>query len=259
MTKRWFLLGALLGLALSACPGEADREVCGDGQDNDGNGLTDCDDPDCAGQDACVDNKFYGSCTRCKQACTVQSECVTSWTNERPIPYCTESKCTALEPFLQVRVELDTRASWSGLALSPQSGSTRFIKKTGTDGGVVTCATVAAAASNRTNSSAIEQSGAFVLQGVDVTRVTNPQLGQGLTYAFVNTQAGGDYLIWTELWGGAPDSNTRMPTGLRFGYGCYEAPAQVGGPLVPEDNCPSATNDGGTCRLFRLVMPAPEG
>ena len=113
-------------------------------------------------------------------------------------------------------------------------------------------------AADRQASSAIEQSGAFVLQGVDVTRVTNPQLGQGLTYAFVNTQAGGDYLIWTELWGGAPDSNTRMPTGLRFGYGCYEAPAQVGGPLVPEDNCPSATNSSNAGRAC-CTRGKPEG
>ncbi len=256
---RWFVLGALAGLAFSACPGPSTREICGDGLDNDGNLLVDCDDPECKGQDACIDTTDYGTCQKCSLPCSAQAECVVNYVTDRPLPYCVAGKCYAVEKFVQPRLELDTRASWSGLALSPQAGSTRFIKKAAPDGGVVTCASVAAVASDRTKPGAIEASGAFVIQGLDVTRVTNPQLGQGLTYAFVNTQTGGDFLIWTELWGGAPDSNTKLPTGLRFGYGCYEAAAQVGGPLVPEDNCPTATNDAGTCRLFRLVMPAPEG
>jgi hypothetical protein len=256
--RRALLVGFFLGAAFAACPEAQVRETCGDGVDNDGNGLVDCDDPDCAGQQACIDTTDYGQCPKCGKACAVQADCVGNYVTDRPIPYCIGGKCFAVETFIQPRVVLDTRDNWQGLALSPQSGSTRFIKKTGADGGAVTCAAVAAVAGDRMAPGAIEASRAFVVQGLDVTRVTNPMLGQGITYTFVNTQTGGDFLIWTELWGGAPDSNTRLPTGLRFGYGCYEAPAQVGGPLVPDDNCPSTTNDGGACRVFRLVMPPPE-
>ncbi len=249
---------AVLGLtlALSACSADPKREICGDGIDNDGNGLADCADLDCTGQPQCAPPD-YGSCAKCSQTCSVQSACVTSYLDERPIPQCISGHCTAVEKFVQPRVDLNTRDNWQGLSLQPASGSTRFIKKYANDGSPVTCATVAAVAADRNAPGAIEASGTLIVQGLDVTRVTNPMLGQGITYAFVNTQTGGDYLIWTELWGGPPNSNTKLPSGRRFGYGCYETGPNVA-PVVPEDNCPSTTSDAGTCRVFRLVMPPPE-
>lgn len=254
----FFLGGLLAGLALSACPGDTLRETCGDGLDNDGNGLTDCDDPDCTGQTLCVDLTNYGSCAKCGKSCTAQPACVTDYVTERPIPYCLEGKCWATNTFIQPRVFIDTKDNWNGLANAPQSGTTRFIKKQASDGSAVTCATVAAAAADRSKPSAIEASGKFVIQGMDVTRVQNPNLSQGITYTFVNTQIGGDFLIWTELWAGPPDSLTKMPQGFRQGYGCYEDAATVGGPLLATDGCPSTVSDAGTCRVFRLVMPPPE-
>ncbi|MFZ5440161.1 MAG: hypothetical protein ACOZQL_09145 [Myxococcota bacterium] len=258
---RWLLPFALAfcsSFVLVACPQpEPEREICGDGLDNDGNGLKDCDDRDCIGQPMCIPPD-YGKCSKCSLPCTSQPTCVTSYLDERPIPYCTNGVCTATETFIQPRIELNTRTNWQGLTLNPQSGTTRFIKKVASDGTPVTCATVAAIAADRNAPGAIEASGKLIVQGLDVTRVTNPQLGQGISYAFVNTQTGSDFLIWTELWGGAPDSNTKLPSGRRFGYGCFENAADVGGPLVPADNCPSTTSDAGTCRVFRLVMPPPE-
>lgn len=258
MIRRLALVPAVLVCLFLACPGPEKREICGDGLDNDGNGLTDCEDRDCTGQPACVPPD-YGLCAKCSRPCTSQPECVTNYMDERPIPLCVEGHCTALQKFIQPRIELNTRDNWQGLALSPQSASTRFIKKFANDGTAVTCATVFGIASDRNASGAgaIEASGKLIIQGLDVTRVTNPMLGQGLTYNFVNTQTGGDYLIWTELWGGAPDSNTKLPSGRRFGYGCYETLPTVA-PLVPEDNCPSTTSDAGTCRRFSLLMPPPE-
>ncbi len=254
---RWLAaVPAVLVCLFLACPGEEKREVCGDGLDNDGNGLIDCFDRDCLGQPACIPPD-YGLCSKCSQPCTTQVSCVTSYMDERPIPLCVDGHCTALQKFIQPRVELNTSMYWQGLSVSPQSASTRFIKKIANDGSAVTCATVSSIASDRTASGAIEASGTLVIQGLDVTRVTNPMLGQGISYAFVNTQTGGDYLIWTELWGGPPDSTTKLPTGRRFGYGCYETLPTVA-PLVPEDNCPSTTSDAGTCRVFRLLMPPPE-
>lgn len=257
---RWLApLFLVASLAFLGCPQEPEREICGDGLDNDGNGLKDCDDRDCVGQPACIPPN-YGKCSKCAQPCTSQPGCVTSYMDERPIPYCSSNICTATETFIQPRVELNTRMNWQGLTLNPQSGTTRFIKKKATDGSTVTCATLAVIGADRSSAAAgaFEANGNLIIQGLDVTRVTNPQLGQGLTYAFVNTQTGADFIIWTELWGGPPDSTTKLPTGRRFGYGCYENAADVGGPLVPEDNCPSTTSDAGTCRTFRLVMPPPE-
>jgi hypothetical protein len=239
-----------------ACGGDAVREICGDGIDNDRNGFTDCNDRDCAGQPACTPPD-YGLCAKCSKPCTVQPDCVTSYMDERPVPYCTAGVCTALQTFIQPRIELDTHLNWSGLTLSPQSASTRFIKKVANDGSVVNCARMATIAADRNASGAIEASGTVIIQGLDVTRVTNPMLGQGINFSFVNTQTGSDYLIWVELWGGPPDPSTKLPTGRRFGYGCFEDAASTPA-LTINDNCPSTTSDAGVCKIFRLAMPGPE-
>ncbi len=248
----------MLVASLSGCStAEVKREVCGDGIDNDGNGQTDCEDRDCTGQPVCVPPD-YGNCAKCSQPCTVQSACVTSYLDERPIPLCVNGRCFAVEKFIQPRIELDTAANWRGLTFTPKSASTRFIKKVANDGSPVTCATVFAVANDRTTAGAgaIEASSNLIVQGLDVTPV-NTMLGQVISFTFVNTQTGSDYLIWTELWGGPVSSSTKLPSGRRFGYGCFESGPQVA-PLVPEDNCPSTTSDAGVCRRFRLIMPPPE-
>ncbi len=64
---RWLLLWTLvLSVVLAGCPsaddddaGPVEREgddpgECDDGADNDGDGLFDCDDPDCAGAPVCT-------------------------------------------------------------------------------------------------------------------------------------------------------------------------------------------------------------
>jgi hypothetical protein len=251
-----------VSVVLGCSGSETRRETCGNGLDDDGNGLVDCADADCAGQAECFDTPdagAFGTCRKCGNTCVDQSDCVSyNYTDDRPIPICTMGRCTALESFVQVRVFLDTKDNWAGLGVSPQSGATRFNKKKAGDGTSVTCARVAMTASDRTKPTAIEDSKQYVLQGVDVTRITNPQLGQGITYTYVNTQTGGDFLIWAELWGGPPNSSTKYPTGNRLGWGCFEAPADVGGPIVAADNCPSTTSDAGVCRVFNLKMPGPE-
>ncbi|MFT3706826.1 MAG: hypothetical protein QM817_04085 [Archangium sp.] len=243
-------------VVLVGCSSEMPREVCGDGIDNDKNGFADCADIDCMGKPECAPPN-YGSCTKCGQTCTTQTACVVAYTDDRPIPLCTNGHCTATATFIQPRIELDTKDNWAGLTLSPQSAATRFIKKVANDGSVVDCAKVLSIASDRNNSGAIEASNQLQMMGLDVTRVTNPQLGQGISLAFVNTQTGNNYLIWAELWGGPPGSSTKLPTGRRFGYGCFESAAQTP-ELTVNDNCPSATNDAGVCKTFHLIMPGPE-
>jgi hypothetical protein len=253
-------------LSVAACVPEVDpqRETCGNGLDDDQNGLIDCDDPDCAGQASCprvegVDAGFWGACAKCGQSCSTQAACASKafLGDERPLPQCLAGTCQALNVFLQVRIDLDTKNTWAA-ATAPKSGITRFIKKAALDGSAVSCSTVATAAADRSQAGALEASGRFNLQGLDVTPITNPMLGQGVQYSFVNTATGSDFLIWTEFWAGPVDSVSKLPTGKRLGYGCFEAGAEVGGPLVAQDNCPNAVNDAGVCRTFKLAMPAPE-
>lgn len=250
---RWLTLALAVGTLLCACPAPQLRETCGDGLDNDGNGLIDCDDLDCRGQPACV-APDYGLCAKCSLACAAQPTCVTSYLDERPIPLCTEGRCTALATFIQPRIELDTTA-WAGVTYTPQSAATRFIRKTTQDGSAVSCTQVLSIASNRDMPGAIEASQKLVILGLDVTPVTN--FGQRLVFSLVTTQTASDYLVWIELWGGPRNTTTKLPSGRRLGYGCFETLPTVA-PLVPQDNCPSTTSDAGTCRTFRLVMPPPE-
>ncbi len=226
---------ALLGLAVGVAAGvsctavDPNRETCGNGLDDDGNGLIDCADPDCAGQANCpvFDAGYFGPCAKCGTTCTSQNDCVSAhYVSDRPIPTCTEGRCTALNTFIQVRIELDTKSTWASFQ-APQSGTTRFIEKTTVDGGAVSCAVVAQAAADRARPDAIEDAGVFNVLGLDVTPIKNPQLGQGVTYAYVNTATGSDFLIWTEFWVGPVDSLTKLPTAKRLGYGCFEAAADV--------------------------------
>ena len=65
----------------------------------------------------------------------------------------------------------------------------------------------------------------------------------------VNTQTGGDYLVWVELWSGQV-SGSFWPLGTRKGHGCLEDP---GGALVIGDSC-----DTGTGRAFSVSIPSPD-
>ncbi len=248
----------LLGLAgvalLAGCP--APIENCSNGVDDNGDGLVDCADPTCSAQ-CNQDAGFFGTCQLCGQACTTQNDCISGqYVSDHPVPVCVASKCQALNTYIQVRLDLDTKASWSGLGITPQSAASRFILPTAQDGSAVTCAVLTAAAADKLNPSSLEQVKKFQILGLDVTKLGNPNLGQGVPLPLVNTATsdGHTFLIWEELWSGLVDSQTKMPSGRRYGYGCFEAAADVGGPLVATDDCTAP----GTCRDFKLVMPAPQ-
>jgi len=55
VTARFLLLGVLMvpTLGPSSCPNESTHDTCADNVDNDGDGLFDCDDPECADTDPC--------------------------------------------------------------------------------------------------------------------------------------------------------------------------------------------------------------
>lgn len=261
-------LGGLCALAgLAACsPTSQPREICGNGLDDDHNGLIDCADPDCAGQDNCprYDAGFFGTCGKCGTTCTgPQSQCVSTlpagWLTDTPLPVCVVGRCQALEQAVQVRVELDARTTWGGTSPAPRSLAIRFIKKVAADGSPVTCATIAANNGSRLPAAVtqLEDGNKFVFQGVDTYPVSNAQLGQVVSLPYVNVATGGDYLVYVEFWYGDRDGATKLPTLNRAGWGCIDAASLS--PIVASDNCPAPGSDAGTCRIFSLPMPACPG
>lgn len=253
---RLLALAFVVSSFVACSPVEKVREVCGDGIDNDGNGLTDCADPDCAGQAACIPPN-YGECPKCGQECQVQSSCVEHMAKDRPLPQCVDGRCNANTIFIQPSIELDVTSGWAFLPNPPRSAIIRIIKKKALDGSAVTCETLKTVASDPFNKTAIEDSQRFNLQGLDITPVDSLS-GNQIRFALVNTQTGGDYLIWIELWIGPVDSNTERPQGKRGGYGCFEDPAVLGPELVEMDNCWTPVYPFGTCRKMQLKMPAPQ-
>lgn len=255
MSRLLLLLALALGLA--ACPSIEKREICANGLDDDKNGLTDCDDPDCAGQNNCP-VLYWGPCAKCGKACTTQSGCVDQgFSYDAPLPFCLDARCQQLTGYVEVGMQFDTTA-WTG-AQNPGAVALRFISKKAVDGSAVTCGTVAAAAPGTTAADAaqIETSGKFQELGFDVRKPNNnSSFAPNFNVSLVKVGIGSDYLIWVEVWGGVPDPSTKLPRGTRHWAQCY-ADAAITAPIVPSDNCPSTTNDAGTCRWFELMLNAP--
>ncbi|MBE2248308.1 MAG: hypothetical protein IAE78_02090 [Myxococcus sp.] len=255
---------ALMLFSVSACSvmPNGPRETCGNGIDDDGNGLIDCADPDCKGKAECsYDGGFFGSCGKCGTSCTNQTQCLTtSYFNDVPLPYCenpdggSEKKCTAFAKNVQVDVILNAQGAWGTLIGPTRSIATRFIKRKAADGTPVNCMIVEAAAAGRTaaNARQLEDSGRFTYQGIDVRPISNAS--GSIPIRFLNVLVGGDFLIWMEMWGGPPDSTTKFPTGNRLGFECFDGPSigQQWAPITENDNC-SATDGGmATCKQFQV-------
>ncbi len=236
---------------------QSTREVCGNGVDDDMNGLTDCFDADCRGKPECIiDAGTFGTCAKCGQTCSAQAQCLqTSFFADAPIPVCVGQRCQSFEKNVQVNLTIDT-TPYAQLVNNVNSFAVRFIKKKAADGSVVGCAQLEAAAASKLAASAqqIESSGKFVFQGVDIRRSSMQQ--GSIRSNFINVATGGDYLIWVEFWFGPPDSATKFPTGNRLGYECFEGPTGGGAfpAIVAADEC-STTGDAGaaSCRTFQLV------
>jgi hypothetical protein len=260
--------GVALFISVSSCTmmmPPVSRETCGNGVDDDNNGLTDCADPDCKGKSECsYDGGFFGTCGKCGASCTNQTECLTTgYFNDVPLPYCenpdggSEKKCTAIARNVQLDVILSSQQAWGTLIGSTRSIATRFIKKRAADGTPVNCATIETAAPGRLaiNAKQLEESGRFHLQGIDVRPVTNAS--GNIPIRFINVLTGSDFFIWMEMWGGPPDSLTKFPTGNRLGYECFEGPSPGVSwmPITEADACVPGTDAGSTtsmCRQFQV-------
>ncbi len=258
-------LVALVVLVLAACGGATGKaEICDNGVDDDGNGSFDCNDGACAADALCkgkVDAGFYGSCAKCGQSCVVQSDCLAqSYGFDAPLASCLQGKCTALNQEVQVGLEVSTVQNWSGFSNQIGSISTRLVRRTALDGGSVTCANLKAAATGymEKDSAQIENSNQFNLLGFDVAKLQGTG-GQVFFQPFMRVGTGKDFLLWTELWAGQPATSTKLPTGNRYGYGCFDMGPEVDELKLEQDcrNKDAGAADAGTCRVLRVVMPPP--
>ncbi|MBX7099307.1 MAG: hypothetical protein K1X89_16460 [Myxococcaceae bacterium] len=255
--KKSLWLVAVLASACSSMP-MTSSEICGNGKDDDGNGKVDCDDSACSSQAACMvmdAGMDYGTCAHCGQTCAVQSTCFDGgFADETPLPQCVASRCTLKSDKVQVTLQYNTD-SWVGFTPTIQSLNTRFVSKVGVDGGTVTCESVKAVAMGKTEADApqIEKSGVFNLRGFDVSSA-GVQGGAKILEPFVNVSTGDNFLIWTEFWGGKRGTATGLPTGNRYGFGCFETGPEVAA-ITKADDC---SGDAGTCRTIKLTMPGPQ-
>lgn len=253
-----FALSVLAGfLVLSCSPVGQKTEVCNNGIDDDGNGFVDCADPGCSVELACqaVDAGFWGFCAKCGATCTQQAECLSNGWSDTPLPMCLARKCQALFEGIDVRFEMDT-SGWAGVSQPVQSWQTRFISKTAIDGTAVTCAKVRALATavDGAHADQIEASKLFNFLSYDTTPITT-FTPTSLTQAFLHVNTGANFLIWTELWSGTRSSDTKLPTGTRWGVGCFETGPAVA-ELKVEDNYP-VSGATATSRTIKVAIPTP--
>lgn len=244
-------------LACSAGPPQGFAEKCANGGDDDGNGLADCDDPACAVECGRGDGGFFGICARCGQGCALQTECFSNGYADEPLPQCLSGVCRAHLEGIRIRFEVDV-SNWSGLSVPVRSMNTRFVLKTALDGSAVSCATVQGIASSNQAADAnqIERTGRFNLLAYDVSPVSEP-LPKVIIQPFLPVGTGKDFLIWTELWSGTRDSGTKLPTGMRLGWGCFETGAAVD-EIKTEHHWPGSTPTD-TSRTIKIKLPAPQG
>lgn len=238
-------------------------EICNNGIDDDMTGAADCLDYECASEPYCLpDGGVFvpgsGPCAHCGRVCAQQANCLTqNYTFDTPLPECFDGICKQLNEAIEIRFEIDTQATWAGVSTVPRSANTRFIRKRGYDGSLVTCASVAAVATGKTVADAdqIERNTQFQLLAFDVLPINTSQTATIFRNPFLKVGTGSDFLVWAELWSGPRQTETRLPSGQRMAYVCIENGAEVA-PLVTTDNCP-AMGTSPTCRTIRVAMPAP--
>lgn len=240
--KRLLLVG-VGAVCLMGCPdvGMSGGEICTNGVDDDSNGLIDCADPDCAGQDRCPSGPFdggnWGTCKKCGETCVAQRECIEeSFANDSPLPYCapTTNRCAQLNKasYYNLKLNLPGSQSFSTVAL------VRVVEKATREGNALSCATLKTASSS-TDPQALEKLNVYNLAGWSSTPVN-----ANSPFALMNLSRSAttsSFILFAELWNGQRDATSKYPVGtslMRLGVGCLEAPASM--PIVEAGDC-----DGG--------------
>lgn len=216
MTRR--LLPWLLALASACSPINAVTEICANKQDDDNNGLVDCDDPACSGKEGCpvkdTDAGYYGACVKCGRLCTNQPTCLPDagyFYNEQPLPYCESGKCTSYRQKTAINFKLQGEL-FGGTMLA------RVVEKKAVDGSAVSCARLAqvrsTTASNTVDMAGFNVAGWIYKPVAANERPVNSQLN--------TTNSTNDYVVYVELWGGAPEASSKYPSGSLLSVGCLE-------------------------------------
>jgi hypothetical protein len=203
-----------------------------------------------------VDAGYFGTCAKCGNACAKQMDCLSmNVLDERPLPVCNrENKCELFNTAVSVRIEYDSSAWAVTMPGVVGAVTTRWVSKTGRDGGTVSCADVRAAAPALDQPLQLEDGGRFTMLGIDVTRLQATTVPNPLIVPFAYVGTGTNYMLFTEVWSGGIDSTTRLPNGNRRPMtGCIE----TGEWVTPIDAGISCTNDAGTCRTLKPPLPSP--
>lgn len=257
MDAKWKWLIAAMCLACAGCgkpPAQQfPPEDCANGVDDDKNGFQDCADTACAAEAVCNPKQVQ---------CTKQVDCMGGKTyayftrgiapsdggmaNLNPLPMCVGQQCVIAEGQVQLRMDIQTNTY---IGLNINSVNTRLVKKTAADGSAVSCQTLEEVAGGATPApDAIEATNRFNLQAWD-SRSTSQTVPGGTTISMtIDTNTGGDFIIWVELWSQRVEPNTRLPQGKRYGWACIESGAQVE-PIKPEDH---------DLRQLKVSMPGPQ-
>ena len=245
------ILAALLCAVGTACgtdggeDGGTKVEDCSNGVDDTGNGLTDCDDPACASEAACGAGDQCLSQTACFSANKKYSDYIN---NTDPMPQCVQKKCET--PEANADVNFYITKNFIGTSIIVNSVNTRFVKKLDLNGEPVTCAQLEQVASSNApeGADAIEKTGKYNLQAYDVTNIQGDNASRAIEIPLMNVMTGSDFIIWTELWSGKKGTNSGLPTGKRYAWGCVES-----GPHVAEVK----PSDHGT-RNISVNIPKPQ-
>lgn len=229
----WTAAILLTGLSLGCDPVIPDvppEASCSNGADDNGDGRTDCADPTCAENAACVQTD--GGDIR--KPCTEQSTClVGSYRTSWPLAQCDAQFCSIPELGIEVAIKLNLGAFSGQPATNLKSASVRFLSKQAPDGSAVDCAAVAAKATSNTSPTQLEDSKAFnVVAWEGAYNLDGVTPGSNFTIPYVKTAVVDAFIVWVEIWSQTRDSTTFLPRGLRRGWVCVDSAA----PLKPDDH-----------------------
>ena len=237
MTRLWFALAATL--ALSACGGDPvpppagldastpKETACGDQIDDDGDGKTDCDDPDCAP---------FAECTPVEPpTCTMQRDCG-NIVDEVYTRCCLAGKCVPPGPktlkndfvTAQVFFDLTFKSTLTG-SQKPLSVALRLLYPEKLDKTPLSCADVIGKISDNTKNcvdsttrSVIDKNANFnqVFRGVSQLSWNCGGTECQFSNMFFTVPQGQNFVLYGEAWYGPRELNE--PTGQCAAYYCVE-------------------------------------
>ncbi len=220
-----------LAVAVLACPEPPTLPTtgpeisCTNGADDNGDGLTDCQDPECASNVAC---KSVTVEEDAGPPCTVQASCDNSnLKNDRPPTQCIAQHCA--RPDAGITLELYMNLDGLGGGSPVKSANVRFVQNAEVSGSQVSCQTLLTVtkpdAGGVFTFDRIEESGRFNVLGYQV--IGGNQSSGDLIDFFFPTGTGSNFLVVVETYGGS--LSNQQPTGTLFSRNCFDTNQPDGG------------------------------